>query len=90
MGNYDNEHLGHENPAFPPNLEDIEVIELTQDEKRIQDLEIQIKEIQKIYSNILRMESEEGIFSQCIGMDEETESKYIKLKSHFQLKLNKI
>jgi len=88
MRNYDNSELGVEHPNHPAN--EIEVIELSQDEQRIQDLEIQIKEIKKIYSNILRMESEEGIFSQCIGMDEETESKYIKLKSHFQLKLNKI
>ena len=88
MTNYDNSELGVENPNHPAN--EIEVIELSQEEQRIQYLEIQIKEIQKIYSNILRMESEEGIFSQCIGMDEEKESKYIKLKSHFQLKLNKI
>jgi len=88
MENYDNSELGVEHPNHPAN--EIEVIELTQDEQRIQDLEIQIKEIQKIYSNILRMESEEGIFSQCIGMDEEKESKYIKAKEIFNFKLNQL
>jgi len=89
MSNYDNEHLGHENPAFPPNLEEIEVIELTDEQKEIQDLRMSINELQRINSNMQRIYNENFI-SLSSPKEYEGVGEYIRLRELFNHKLNKI
>lgn len=83
MPNYDNSELGVENPDHPAN--EIEVIELTEDEIRIHDLEMSIKELQRINKNMQRIFIEEGLF--IIGKESD---KYIKIQERFNFKLNKL
>jgi len=87
MTNYDNSELGVENPNHPAN--EIEVIELTDDQKEIQDLRMSIKELKQINANMQRVYHENNIYLSCPKGFEDT-SEYIRLRELFNHKLNKI
>lgn len=84
---YDNSELGVEHPNHPAN--EIEVIELSEEEQRIQYLEISIKELKRIDSNMQRLYDENAM--SLVSPNGFTPiSKYIELKEIFNYKLNKI
>lgn len=81
--NYDDELIGVNNPLHPAN--EIDVVLLTAEEEKIQELEMAIRELQRINSNLIRIASENGIHLKGKNVDQ-----YIKLQERFNFKLNQI
>lgn len=96
--NYDNEQLGVNNPSHPANsIEVFDEIELTEEQLIIQDLTEEIRLLRKehqaikgILKQVEEMESEQGIYATCLGMTEQQEKDYIRLRQCLKIKIDRL
>ena len=91
MPNYDDHITGLHDDNSPMNLEELnEEIELSEAEIELAELKKQISGIKSLFKTITKMEADEGIYANCLGMDEETEETYIRYKKSLEIKINRL
>ena len=89
--NYDNYKTGLHDYNSPMNRKELkEEIELSEAEIKLAELKKQISAIKSLFKTITKMESDEGIYANCLGMDEETEETYIRYKKSLEIKINRL